>query len=504
MTGPLMALRGAAKASRERLSGLAGQSERTILLGTVLLVSAFSATTAYVLSQWFAVDVPASLLSVPEDCWLDWGIGFGRHCFSDYALTVDTGLRANPWTYPIFLPWDSTQPFLIGYPAGGMLPGVIFGVPAQWLGAPQLGLVLYLMALTLAVLLPAIWAAKGTRGLERVVVFVALGAAAVPIWAVIDRGNTAGFLVPAALLFLIALRRQRWGLVAIAVILAALVKPMFAILVVALLAARQWRMAGLAVVGVGISNIAAYLLWPRDFPSTIVQTIRNLSIDPSFESLISLRNLSFGRALLVVPDMMKFAQTGGELPDDYLAGARSLIGYAVALLIMVALFVLGRRIPPVLVGIVLLATATLLPPVVFSYYLVFALPVAAVIVRDPEGPRASGIFDYLSVKGDRRRFVGICTSLAVALSIAQMALPGQASEAQIFGQLGAQGLIGTTLVVGTTVFLTPFLWIATCVSIIVSYARRPDDSDEVRPMSAEGQPDTEGNTTAGQSELVRD
>src|SRR5580693_5170918 len=102
------------------------------------------------------------------------------------------------------------------------------------------------------------------------------GIAAVPAWMVIDRGNSLGVVVPIALVFLVALCRRRWGLVAIMVVLAALVKPQFAVLAVALFAARQWRLGGIAVAGVAISNIAAFALWPRDFPQTITQSIRGV------------------------------------------------------------------------------------------------------------------------------------------------------------------------------------------------------------------------------------
>ncbi len=61
---------------------------------------------------------------------------------------------------------------------------------------------------------------------------VALGAAAIPAWMVVDRGNTAGFVVPIALVFLVGLSRWRSGLVAGMVVLAKLVKPQFAVLAV--------------------------------------------------------------------------------------------------------------------------------------------------------------------------------------------------------------------------------------------------------------------------------
>lgn len=460
---------------KELRGAIARQSERTILLSTVLLVSAFSAAMGYLLTQCFAVDVISSHLAIPQDCDLDWSTPVGRHCFSDYGAVVSTGSRSNPWEPYLYLPW-ANQPSGNQYPAAAMLPHMLFGLPAKWLGAPLLGLIGYLLALTIAVLSPAVWAARGARGLERVVVFVALGAAAVPAWAVIDRGNSVGFVVPIALVFLVALRRRRWGLVAIMVVLAALVKPQFAVLVIALFAVRQWRLGGLAFVGVVASNIAAYLLWPRNFPETIAQTLHNISTS-SGPGITDIRNVSFGRALLLMPDMVKAVQTGGKIPDGFLAGPRSLLGYGVLAIFVVSVLALGRRIPPVLVGVVLLASAVLCVPHANHYYLAFALAVAALAVRDPGGQPGAGIFDQLSTESDPRRLVGICVTLAAALSIAQTALPGPVLQVPIFGQMGAKGVIGNTTIVQTTLFVTPFLWLIACAAIIVSYARRPAPSD---------------------------
>ncbi|MGO4442772.1 glycosyltransferase family 87 protein [Mycobacterium sp. 2YAF39] len=462
-----------------RFSTFAGQSERTILLGAVLLLSAFSVALSYILTQ-FSVDVLSSLLNVPEDCWLDWHMNIGRHCFSDYTTVVSAGLQPNPWTYEMTLPWGDYAPLRIGGPGAAFLPHLLFGFPAALLGVPRLGLIGYLLALTVAVLSPAIWAARGARGLERVVVFVALGAAAIPVWAVIDRGNSAGFIAPIALVFLVSLRRRHWRLAAIMVILAALIKLWFVVLLVPLLAARQWRAGTLALGGVVITNFAAYLLWPRDFPQTIKQSIDNLSnISGSFNDLVSLRNVSFGRGFVLLPDTFEFLRTGGKMDEGFLAAPRSLFGYVVLIVVVVCVLALGRRIPPVMAGIAMLATATLFPPLAYYYYLVFVLPIAALIVRDPEGPPGSGIFDGLSSDGVRRRAVGLWVSLATALSIAQIAIPGLVVNAPIFGQLGERGVIGTTPVeFVTSVIFLPFLWLIACAAILISYARKPVQSHE--------------------------
>jgi hypothetical protein len=497
---PVELLQVAILAVRERFAAVAGQSERTILLGTVLLGTAVSAATGVVLTQYYGVDALSSLFYVPHDCMADWGVNVGRHCFSDYTIPVGFGMRPNPWEpYPLYLPPDF-KPLHSNYAAAGMVPHMIFGLLGKWLGAPRLGLFGYLLVLTIAVFSPAVWAARGARGLERVVVFLACGVAAVPAWMAIDRGNSVGFLVPVALVFLVALCRRRWGLVTIMVVLAALVKPQFAVLAVALFAARQWRLGGIAVAGVVISNIAAYALWPGDFPGTITQSIRNTVGYSSFRVNVSEGNVSFAKGLLTIPDYIKVGEAGGKIPDGFLAGPRSLIGYVVLFLVVVSVLALGRRIPPVMVGIVLLATASLFPALSCLYYLVFVLPVAALVVRDPDGPPGTGIFDRPGAVGGRRRAVGICVSLAAALSIAQIALPTPPVQLEILGPAGNHEAVVSLVI--TTAFLAPLLWLVTCGAIIVSYARRPAPlrrSDQ--GPAGEIPPDT-AVTTSRRSELI--
>jgi hypothetical protein len=487
---PVEMLEGAVRALRNQISAIANQSERALLLGTVLLVSAVSAVVGYVLTQYYSVDVLSSLVSNPEDCILNWDPHIGKHCFSDYHLPLSWGMRPNPWApYPLFMPPDF-RPNGSNYPAAAMVPQLIFGLLAKWLSAPRLGLLGYLLALTIAVLTPAVWATRGARGLERIVVFVACGAAAIPAWMVLDRANSVALLAPVGLVFLVAMCRHRWGLVAIMVVLATLIKPQFAVLAVVLFAARQWRMGGAAVVGAVASSLAAYLLWPRDFPATIAQSIHTTLNYGSPGLAVGFRNVSFGRALMLIPDGIKAAQTGGKIPDGFLATPRSLAGYAALVVIVVAVLALGPRVPPLLTGIMLLASASLFPALVFHYYLVFVLPIAALVLRDPDGPPGAGIFNRLATHGGRRRAVGICVSLAVALSIAQVALPGRPFPEPVYGQVlgqpGVVGVVGTRPLVATTLFLVPIVWLIACAVIIVSYARRPASVDRTDPGQTPG------------------
>jgi hypothetical protein len=137
---------------------------------------------------------------------------------------------------------------------------------------------------------------------------------------------------------------------------------------------------------------------------------------------------------------------------------------------VVCVVALGRRIPPIMVGIALLAAASLFPALSNRYYLAFVLPIAALVVRDPDGRAGTGIFDRPATVGGRRRAVGVCVSLAVALCIAQ--IPTTIPPVQVAGQNDFY-----VSVIVTTAFLAPLLWLVTCGAIIVSYARRPAPSE---------------------------
>ena len=450
MNRPLEVIRGGVAAISQRFSAQCSQSERTILLATILLASAVSGTIFFVLTRYFSFDLASYLLYPADDCWMDWGMKVGRHCFGDYAMEADQALRPNPWGgSPIFVP--PGLPLHNPYPPASMVPHLIFALLGKWVGAPRVGLFGYLLVLIIAVLSPALWASRGARGLERVVIFVACGVLAIPAWSVIDRANSVGFVVPIALVFLVALCRQRWVLAGEHGGAGRAVKTTIRHTGHRIVAARRWRVGGIAVVGGLVGNLAAYALWPRDFPGTIALSLRYALGYGAFYAKTGMLNTSFGKGIFMIPDAI--AGHGQAAPYGFLEGPRSLIGYAVLLVVVMSVLVLGRRIAPVMAGIALLATASLFPAVSNAYYLVFALPVAALVLRDPDGPSGSGIFDRLATLGDRRRAVGICVTLAAALSIAPIAAP--------------------RMLPPTTTILAPTLWLIACAAIIVSYARRP-------------------------------
>jgi hypothetical protein len=261
------AVRATVAAIRQQVCAVALQSERTLMLGAPSCWQWRPQARQALCWPSTTVDVLTSLVAQPHDCWADSGLRIGAHCFSDYPVTETVAMGPNQWE-PIWLRLASRtyNPLRIEYPAAGLVPHLLLGTVGKWFGTPQLGLVVVLAILIAAVSAPAVWAARCARGLERIVVFLACGAAAVPAWVAIDRGNLVGLIAPIALVFLVALRRRRWGIVAIAVVLAALVEPQFAILFVVVFAVRQLRRGGAAVAGVPGATAGIQYSWMAGEP----------------------------------------------------------------------------------------------------------------------------------------------------------------------------------------------------------------------------------------------
>ena len=69
---------------------------------------------------------------VPQDCFLDWGMQIGRHCFSYYGSSVDAAMRPNPWeSYPMFLPWNGYQASGSPYSGGGVAAAALVRASRQ-------------------------------------------------------------------------------------------------------------------------------------------------------------------------------------------------------------------------------------------------------------------------------------------------------------------------------------------------------------------------------------
>lgn len=441
----------AATAAAAGLVGLASRvSHRHALLGGLLLLSALSAVSSFVLTQYYELDPFTSLTFLAADGWCEPGRGAGQHCFGDYALSADFASQANPW--------EERLGYRFNYTAAGLLVIRAFAVLGEWFGDPRVGLFLYLGALAVALLAPAVWAARRGPGLERIVIIVSCGLLATPVWMAIDRGNSVGLIVPLALFSLIAVARRRWWLVAVLTAAGALIKPQFAVLVVVLFVARKWRLGLLGIGMIAASNLLAFLFWPTDFPGTIAQALSNTLQYGATSSLATDYpvNVSLPRGLFQLLDGVTAIPLQGTAVDR----GQGLIGYGILLAVVAAVVVLARRITPVMAAIVLLVVAALFAATSYSYYLVVALPIAAVCLRHPESAERGGLFDVGSAA--RRPVAGALVVVALVLSIAQVPLPF------VIPTPVAEGIVLTSAA------FVPVAWALALGAILLSYALRPD------------------------------
>ena len=449
-----------------------GYSPSQLLIGAVVAAGTILILSS-VVASYFGNDVFASLSFYSDDarCPNDnvAAAGVGNHCFGDYYQVVDFARLANPWV-----------PYQSNYSPSGMLPNMLFGWIGDVAGNPRAGLLAFLGLLAVSLAIPALWASKGKVLSLRIFAVAAFGLLTIPALGGLDRGNNAPLAVPALLWFLVALRRGRLTQVAVAIGLATLIRPQFVILIAVLLALRKWRLSLAAFTAIGVSNLLAFLVWPGQFPRTLVDFFnsvarfgRQYSMADSYPP-----NVSFGRGLYEIDSVVRRI-FGGTGADPWTAHFGGYIGVLVAAAFVVFVIVLGRRLPPLIGAIIVVACASMFLGATWSYNLAFCLPVAAVLLRDPpdltpDPHRWSGALDRQPATRTQGWAMGLI-SLAVAASLMRLVLP-QTLHVALIGSPTHDDILATTA------SLAPVLWLAAVTTALAAWGlRRPPDRSVAAP-----------------------
>lgn len=369
-----------------------------LLLTLVIVFDIVLIATAFVLIHYLGIDALTSLLYVGnEGC--DPSLGsVGYHCFGDYNLGSVMSLP-NPWDVVTQLgPWN--------YPAASMVPSYIFVGLGNLTGHPSATMVLYLLVMAAGMTLPAAWAARGRAVWLQISLWAMFGFLSVPALMALDRGNVVGLAVAVMFLAVIGVARDRPLLVSIGIALAACAKPQFglAIFIFVFFGRWMWMLicAGIALV----CQVVPFLLWPQHFPGTIVQAVLGLF---SFGGQSTLGN--------TIPSSVSFAKGAYLLEEwfvrpfrpgsaNWVEGHQALVTGVIVLALLVVLFLARRAMPQALTLSLLFLISALAVPTSFTYYFVAALPLAAIVLRDPavrrsertEDLRLAGVLEL----GERR------------------------------------------------------------------------------------------------------
>lgn len=311
------------------------------------------------------------------DGWCDKNVfGIGVHCFSDYTLTDLIVNEQNPWNSQYISPQN--------YPAAALLITLLFSKLGTALSSPQIGLVLYLISMSLCLLLPSIWATKGKKPYLKLLVVSVTGIASVPAIMALDRGNSVGFVVPALLLILIGIENRNTTYFVTGIMVASIVKPQFAFLLILPFVLARWKVLYISLMGVIVVQIVPFVLWPSNFPATIQQAVQNtLSYGglPDFKTHFP-TNVSVASSLFELTSLANPSNYENEIPQ-FIQQHPSQITFVIVVIFYLWSFIVRKYLPTIFVSIYTFVFASTLATVSWSYYLVFAIPVAALILRDP-------------------------------------------------------------------------------------------------------------------------
>ena len=349
------------------------------LISLMLVFLGISFAGILILGSYYDQPITEALsFSVRDN--INYDSGFGAHSFGDfqeirYALPTDE--------YPNH--WENGSN---SYTPLALLPHVVAKIIEDEFGV-QKSLLVYLFLLALCLVAPGVYATRSTRiTYEKILLFSLLYVFAQPVIVGLDRGNSSVITVPLLMIFAAKFKKDPNWIATISLIGAAAIRPQYALLGVALLAMRQFRHLFYSSIGVFAVTFISFLFWPGELFTSISSWLTNLrgygwrsSTSSAFPS-----NLSMTTSLHITVSHYYYALTS-------------------VIVLASIIFVFSVFRTPDDRGRLLITTLSLpclIVQVSYSYYAVFVLVIAALIIRDKNF--LSSRPDNLNVSCDAKLF----------------------------------------------------------------------------------------------------
>ena len=345
------------------------------LVGVVIALNVLLVSSTFVLIHYFNIDALTSLFYIGQEQCAPGSGTVGLHCFGDYNLGSVLSLP-NPWNVVTQVgPWN--------YPAASMAPSKVFLWFGDAIGNQSVATGLYILTMALGLTVPAIWASRGRKLWTRLVISSAFGFLSVPALMSLDRGNVVGFAVPFIFLAIVSIAREKFLVAAIAIALASGAKPQFglAIIIFAFLGRWLWLMACAGIAAV--VHLVPFLLWPAAFPGSILQAFSGMF---SFGSHSTLEgtipvSVSFTNGAYLLEEW--FVRPLRANAPSWVAGHQALVTVVLVAALLGIVFMARHAMPRALTTGLIFLIGALAVPTTFTYYFVAALPLAAVVLRNP-------------------------------------------------------------------------------------------------------------------------
>lgn len=367
--------------------------------------------------------------------------GVGAHCFGDYGLPVHRGNQASVYT--------------AGNIAATNSPSMTLFFEVFRLIPYRVGVLLYSLILIVAVLIVAWWGAVLLSPVERAAAIFTTGIGCLGAVMALDRGNHIALVAPLALVYILSIDRRAWRLASLALGVIASVKFWGIILVVGLLARRQYRYAFLSSAIAGVLYVVPLALFGGDMMSKAT-AMMGAVINRGYGAIVSKDAVSLysfvGRFHCVTKDPLECSR---DTPTASLPN-----GTVIAVLIAVGLMVWAYAMLVTFHNNAFLAYTPLLSlcflavPEAAPYNLVVTVVMSAVLMRSSwfrERRTVLGLQEEpLMSNWAQRAFWALCGALVLStLPLAVWSFPA-ADSTGILAWFGSWRL---------SVWLVPVVWL---------------------------------------------
>ena len=344
------------------------------LYGTLLFIGLLSMVIA---SSYFGLRPMEMLSFKADDKWCDQVTsGVGNHCFSDYQTPINLVKEANPWVFG-----NSFTPT-------AMFPHILSGWAKYGFIGPEFTLYLYLIIGIIAISLPVFFALHSVSIFIRIPSALSLSVLSTAGLNSLDRGTSAIFATPFIYLAAREFINKNSRNILIWVLLASFIRPQFILLslfLLALPAIKHFLMSLGIFLG---SIILGFALWPGDRKLHLQSWLTMISGYDQYAPSVSdwPINISAGKSLAKITSFFTEKFPSQNISSDlntWALGNFKLIGIILAISVFIIAGVLGSKVSNSIVVFLVVSVPALIPGVSWAYYLIFLLPIAALLITLP-------------------------------------------------------------------------------------------------------------------------
>jgi hypothetical protein len=402
---------------------------------TVLLpIQGFSILAWWAAGSYFKLDVYSSRIFPGEDGWCNPLLeGLGVHCWGDYYYLMFLLSQENPYSGELVNP----------YPAAALSPFIFFRALTQFSGIPYLGLLTYLTLMTLTIAYSVWFATKGLPLENRVLLFSTLVFLSPGVLAVIDRGNSTGFLVAILVWLFTSLRNSKHNQSVWALALMSVVKPHFGLLTLAFILGGKVKLGVQGMLlGILLNALAFLILWPSSFPGTLWTWFTGFLGYQDYGSVAAPwpQNISFSQAIYSLFYGLDLISTGALQPTLTVIGNyQSLWGPLILVLVFSLIAFHRKNITPGQMVVLATSAISMTSAISFYYYIALAIPFILILTFESRENQTTPQVGDTSALG-----VNFFLWAASTLTLVQIPIPGLVYGDKI---LGSGALVGGVWIV---------------------------------------------------------